>query len=150
MSICSLYTINSAWNLTSISNCCCILDETCASAIDCNPMQSNRLESNDTIGWVFVPVTHRLMVSDHISCYVIIMFYLFSSFFCHYLSLYALFLFRLFAAPKDKFNFNVRLNLISSQPFVQCGQFLDLCYSTRSLAVKVDPTGLPPGVHTAV
>ncbi|KAM7345588.1 tripeptidyl-peptidase II [Cochliomyia hominivorax] len=54
------------------------------------------------------------------------------------------------AAPKDKFSFNVRLNLISSQPFVQCGQFLDLCYSTRSLTVKVDPTGLPPGVHTAV
>ncbi|XP_005174861.1 tripeptidyl-peptidase 2 [Musca domestica] len=54
------------------------------------------------------------------------------------------------AAPKDKFNFNVRLNLISSQTFVQCGQFLDLCYSTRSLAVKVDPSGLQPGVHTAV
>uniref|UniRef100_A0A1I8PAP3 Tripeptidyl-peptidase 2 n=1 Tax=Stomoxys calcitrans TaxID=35570 RepID=A0A1I8PAP3_STOCA len=54
------------------------------------------------------------------------------------------------AAPKDKFNFNVRLNLISSQPFVQCGQFLDLCYSTRSLAVKVDPSGLPAGVHRAV
>ncbi|XP_065369346.1 tripeptidyl-peptidase 2 [Calliphora vicina] len=54
------------------------------------------------------------------------------------------------AAPKDKFSFNVRLNLISSQPFVQCGQFLDLCYSTRSLTVKVDSTGLPPGVHTAV
>lgn len=54
------------------------------------------------------------------------------------------------ADPKDKFNFNVRLNLIPSQPFVQCGSFLDLCYGTRSMAVKVNPVGLPAGVHTAV
>ncbi|XP_004536799.1 tripeptidyl-peptidase 2 isoform X2 [Ceratitis capitata] len=52
--------------------------------------------------------------------------------------------------PHQKFNFNVRLNLISSKPFVQCGSFLDLSYSARSLCVKVDPTGLEPGVHTAL
>ncbi|CAD7013538.1 unnamed protein product [Ceratitis capitata] len=40
--------------------------------------------------------------------------------------------------PHQKFNFNVRLNLISSKPFVQCGSFLDLSYSARSLCVKVD------------
>ncbi|KAH8277759.1 hypothetical protein KR018_005557 [Drosophila ironensis] len=54
------------------------------------------------------------------------------------------------AEPKDKFNFNVRLNLISSATWVQCGAFLDLSYGIRSLGVRVDPTGLEPGVHTAV
>ncbi|XP_030373113.1 tripeptidyl-peptidase 2 [Scaptodrosophila lebanonensis] len=52
--------------------------------------------------------------------------------------------------PKDKFNFNVRLNLIPSQPWVQCGSFLDLSYGTRSIVVRVDPTALPPGVHSAI
>ncbi|EDW32157.1 GL10584 [Drosophila persimilis] len=52
--------------------------------------------------------------------------------------------------PKDKFNFNVRLNLISSQTWAQCGSFLDLSYGTRSIVVRIDPTGLPPGVHSAV
>uniref|UniRef100_A0A1A9X3J7 Tripeptidyl-peptidase 2 n=1 Tax=Glossina brevipalpis TaxID=37001 RepID=A0A1A9X3J7_9MUSC len=54
------------------------------------------------------------------------------------------------AAPKDKLNFNVRLNLVPSQPYVQCGAFLDLNYCMRSLVVKVDPSGLSPGVHSAV
>ncbi|XP_070069765.1 tripeptidyl-peptidase 2 isoform X1 [Drosophila takahashii] len=54
------------------------------------------------------------------------------------------------ADPKDKFNFNVRLNLIASQTWVQCGAFLDLSYGTRSIVVRVDPTGLQPGVHSAV
>lgn len=149
MSICSLYAINSAWNLTSISNCWCILDETCAIALDCNPMQSNRMEWYNWLSVVGASSTSTDGIGSHFMlCHHHVLSFLF--FFCHYLSLCALFLFRLFAAPKDKFNFNVRLNLISSQPFVQCGQFLDLCYSTRSLAVKVDPTGLPPGVHTAV
>lgn len=51
--------------------------------------------------------------------------------------------------PQQKFSFNMRLNLISSQPFVQCGAYLDLSYSLRALTVKIDPTGLQPGVHTA-
>lgn len=52
--------------------------------------------------------------------------------------------------PKDKFNFNVRLNLIPSQQWVQCGAFLDLSYGVRSIVVRIDPTSLPPGVHSAV
>ena len=56
----------------------------------------------------------------------------------------------LFADPEKKYNFNVRLNLIPSQPFVQCGSFLDLCYSTRNIVVKINPAGLKPGVHSAV
>ncbi|XP_017836992.1 tripeptidyl-peptidase 2 [Drosophila busckii] len=54
------------------------------------------------------------------------------------------------AEPKDKCNFNVRLNLVPSQPWVQCGAFLDLCYGTRSIVVRIDPTSLQPGVHSAV
>ncbi|XP_068147134.1 LOW QUALITY PROTEIN: tripeptidyl-peptidase 2 [Drosophila tropicalis] len=54
------------------------------------------------------------------------------------------------ADPKDKFNFNVRLNLISSEPWAQCGAFLDLSYGTRSIVVRIDPVSLPPGVHSAV
>ncbi|KAH8402249.1 hypothetical protein KR009_010707 [Drosophila setifemur] len=52
--------------------------------------------------------------------------------------------------PKDKFNFNVRLNLIPSATWVQCGAFLDLSYGTRSIVVRVDPTSLQTGVHSAV
>lgn len=54
-----------------------------------------------------------------------------------------------FPATKAKIDFNLRLTLLSSAPWVQCGSFLDLCYSARSFVVKIDPTGLPPGVHTA-
>ncbi|KAM8713905.1 hypothetical protein ACLKA7_014119 [Drosophila subpalustris] len=54
------------------------------------------------------------------------------------------------ADPKDKFNFNVRLNLIPSQSWVQCGSFLDLSYGVRSIVVRIDPTSLQPGVHSAV
>lgn len=43
----------------------------------------------------------------------------------------------------------MRLTLVPSAPWVQCGSFLDLCYSPRSIVVKIDPTGLPAGVHSA-
>ncbi|EDW08466.2 tripeptidyl-peptidase 2 [Drosophila mojavensis] len=52
--------------------------------------------------------------------------------------------------PKEKFNFNVRLSLVPSQSWVQCGAFLDLSYGVRSIVVRIDPTGLQPGVHSAV
>lgn len=51
--------------------------------------------------------------------------------------------------PKDKINFNVRLVLIPSEPWVQCGSYLDLCYQSRTIEVNVDPTGLTPDVHSA-
>uniref|UniRef100_A0A336M1F3 Tripeptidyl-peptidase 2 n=1 Tax=Culicoides sonorensis TaxID=179676 RepID=A0A336M1F3_CULSO len=54
-----------------------------------------------------------------------------------------------FSDPKSKLAFNIRCTLVSTVPWVHCGSFLDLCYTARSLAVKVDPTGLPAGVHTA-
>lgn len=52
------------------------------------------------------------------------------------------------SASKAKIEFNKRLTLIPSESWIQCGSFLDLCYSARSIVVKIDPTGLPPGVHT--
>ncbi|XP_037050800.1 tripeptidyl-peptidase 2 isoform X2 [Bradysia coprophila] len=51
--------------------------------------------------------------------------------------------------PKLKINFNLRLTMVSTKPWVQTPQFLDLCYSSRSFSVKVDPTALPIGVHSA-
>lgn len=54
-----------------------------------------------------------------------------------------------FAASKSKLEFNMRLTLVPTASWVQCGSFLDLCYSARSISVKVDPTGLASGVHTA-
>lgn len=57
--------------------------------------------------------------------------------------------YRFRAAPPDKINFNVRLTLVASEPWVKCGTFLDLSYMARSFVVNVDPTALPPGVHTA-
>lgn len=53
------------------------------------------------------------------------------------------------AAPPDKINFNVRLTLVASEPWVKCGTFLDLSYMARTFIVNVDPTSLLPGVHTA-
>ncbi|XP_053673936.1 tripeptidyl-peptidase 2 [Anopheles nili] len=54
-----------------------------------------------------------------------------------------------FADAADKINFNVRLTLIPTESWIQCGSYLDLCYSARKISVKVDPTGLAPGVYRA-
>lgn len=56
---------------------------------------------------------------------------------------------RFLLAPADKISFNVRLTLIPTESWIQCGSFLDLCYSQRTICVKIDPTGLAPGVHKA-
>ncbi|XP_058459815.1 tripeptidyl-peptidase 2 [Malaya genurostris] len=54
-----------------------------------------------------------------------------------------------YASSVDKITFNVRLTLLPSESWIQCGSFLDLCYSARTISVKVDPTGLAAGVHRA-
>lgn len=54
-----------------------------------------------------------------------------------------------FASPKSKLDFNIHCTLVPTASWLQCGTFLDLCYTARSLTVRVDPTGLPIGVHTA-
>lgn len=50
-------------------------------------------------------------------------------------------------APSDKINFNLRLALVPSHPWIEVGKFIDLCYSSRSFIVKVDPTNLQPGIY---
>lgn len=54
---------------------------------------------------------------------------------------------RLFLDPSDKINFNLRLALVPSHPWIEVGKFVDLCYVSRSFIVKVDPTNLQPGVY---
>uniref|UniRef100_A0A182YBT7 Tripeptidyl-peptidase 2 n=1 Tax=Anopheles stephensi TaxID=30069 RepID=A0A182YBT7_ANOST len=54
-----------------------------------------------------------------------------------------------YAEATDKINFNVRLTLIPTEPWITCGNYLDLCYSARKISVKVDPSGLAPGVYRA-
>lgn len=51
--------------------------------------------------------------------------------------------------PKLKINFNVKLLLVATEEWVQVGSYLDLCYSSRSITVRIVPTSLPPGVHQA-
>lgn len=51
--------------------------------------------------------------------------------------------------PRDKINFNLRLTLVPTESWVQCGAYLDLCYQSRAIVVSIDPTGLIPGVHSA-
>lgn len=53
------------------------------------------------------------------------------------------------APSTDKINFNLRLTLVASEPWVQCGSFIDLCYSSRAFNVKIDPSNMAPGVHSA-
>ncbi|CRK95491.1 CLUMA_CG008960, isoform A [Clunio marinus] len=52
-----------------------------------------------------------------------------------------------YAKSSDKINFNLRLALVPSHPWIEVGKFFDLCYSSRSFIVKVDPTNLQPGVY---
>ncbi|KAG5677346.1 hypothetical protein PVAND_007111 [Polypedilum vanderplanki] len=52
-----------------------------------------------------------------------------------------------FADRAEKINFNIRLALVPSHSWIQTGKFIDLCYTTRSFVIKVDPTKLSPGVY---
>ena len=54
-----------------------------------------------------------------------------------------------FAAAQKKIDFNINLTLVPSETWVQVGAFLALSYASRSFIVRVDPSGLPTGVHTA-
>lgn len=52
-----------------------------------------------------------------------------------------------FSDPSEKINFNMRLALVASHPWIEVGKFIDLCYTPRSFCVKVNPTNLQPGVY---
>ena len=49
----------------------------------------------------------------------------------------------------DKVNFNQRIAMGCSSPWVKHPKHVDLMYSARHFFVQVDPTGLEPGVHSA-
>ena len=51
--------------------------------------------------------------------------------------------------PEKKINFRMNLCLVSSEPWVQVPKYFDLANIERSFSVRVDPEGLPPGVHYA-
>ena len=48
-----------------------------------------------------------------------------------------------------KINFNIRLALCSTSSWVVFPDHVDLMYSPRQFKVLVDPSGLPPGAHSA-
>lgn len=54
-----------------------------------------------------------------------------------------------FVESSEKVKFNIRLTLVASESWISCGTFIDMCYCSRTFTIKIDPTGLPSGVHTA-
>jgi len=51
--------------------------------------------------------------------------------------------------PVRKIEFRMNLVLLSDVPWVSVPKYFDLAYAQRSFSVKVDPEGLPVGVHFA-
>lgn len=47
----------------------------------------------------------------------------------------------------DKIQFNLHMSLACNASWVQIPKHFDLMYMSRGFSVKVDPTGLAPGVH---
>ena len=50
---------------------------------------------------------------------------------------------------ESKIGFNIHFSLACNAPWVQIPKHFDLMYMVRGFSVKVDPTGLAPGVHYA-
>ncbi|XP_060602891.1 tripeptidyl-peptidase 2-like [Ruditapes philippinarum] len=48
---------------------------------------------------------------------------------------------------EEKISFCMHFNLICDASYVQCPSHLELFNTTRSVSIKVDPSGLPEGVH---
>jgi tripeptidyl-peptidase-2 len=55
----------------------------------------------------------------------------------------------LLADASQKIGFGVKLALVCSEPWVECPSYLDLMNIVRMFTVRIDPTGLPTGVHTS-
>ena len=50
-------------------------------------------------------------------------------------------------SANDKLKFDMNLNLISNEQWVECPSYLHLNASFRQISIKIDPTGLPSGLH---
>lgn len=51
-------------------------------------------------------------------------------------------------AADKKIDFQLSLCLTSDAPWVSVPKYLELMYMMRNFNVKIDPSGLHPGVHT--
>jgi len=63
--------------------------------------------------------------------------------------LYVFPLFFFIADASHKIGFGIKLALVCSEPWVECPSHLNLMNITRIFTVRIDPTGLPPGVHAS-
>lgn len=54
----------------------------------------------------------------------------------------------MFSAPEKKVEFQMSLCLTSDAPWVIVPKYLELMYMSRNFSVKIDPSGLRPGVHS--
>jgi hypothetical protein len=53
------------------------------------------------------------------------------------------------ADASHKIGFGIKLALVCSEPWVECPSHLNLMNIARLFAVRIDPTGLPTGVHAS-
>jgi len=58
-------------------------------------------------------------------------------------------LFFFIADASHKIGFDIKLALVCSEPWVECPAHLNLMNITRIFTVRIDPTGLPTGVHAS-
>jgi hypothetical protein len=53
------------------------------------------------------------------------------------------------ADASHKIGFGIKLALVCSEPWVECPSHLNLMNIARIFTVRIDPTGLPTGVHAS-
>nr|XP_018903272.1 PREDICTED: tripeptidyl-peptidase 2 [Bemisia tabaci] len=49
--------------------------------------------------------------------------------------------------PEKKLQFQISLNLVCDVPWISCSRHLEIMNCARPLSVRIDPSGLQPGVH---
>jgi tripeptidyl-peptidase-2 len=62
---------------------------------------------------------------------------------------YMCFFLSLITDASHKIGFGIKLALVCSEAWVECPSHLDLMNIARMFTVRIDPTGLPTGVHTS-
>lgn len=54
----------------------------------------------------------------------------------------------IYTDAEKKIGFQMSLCLVSDAPWINVPKYLELMYMVRNFNVKIDPSGLRPGVHT--